>query len=156
MMNNDDFSRNSGPMQQGRKPYPQKYQDNRYSPSTNYNYGYGHNTGYNGQQHPRRRADRFKRESLNYNDRLSRQNDMIIRLLKEIRDRLPPPPVPPSYDNETDAAASQNGAVEMETVEKAEAGELREMPQEAAAAPDPSFAEPEAEQPQEEKGVQPE
>jgi hypothetical protein len=72
---------------------PQKYPEKmpNYSPSTSYNYG--HHGGYGGmQQHPRRRADRFKRESLNLNDKVVKQNDLIIRLLKEIRDRLPLPP----------------------------------------------------------------
>jgi len=43
------------------------------------------------QQNPRRRTDRFKRESINLNDKVVKQNDIIIRLLKDIRDRLPPP-----------------------------------------------------------------
>ena len=76
---------------------PQKYPEKmpNYSPSTSYNYG--HHGGYSGmQQHPRRRADRFKRESLNLNDKVVRQNDVIIRLLKEIRDRLPPAAIAPA------------------------------------------------------------
>jgi hypothetical protein len=80
---------NMGNRMMGQPKYPEKMPN--YSPSTSYNYG--HQGGYNGmQQHPRRRADRFKRESINQSDRLVKQNDLIIRLLKEIRDRLPPPP----------------------------------------------------------------
>jgi hypothetical protein len=80
---------NTGNRNMGQPKYPEKMPN--YSPSTSYNYG--HQGGYNGsmQQHPRRRADRFKRESINQSDRLVKQNDLIIRLLKEIRDRLPPP-----------------------------------------------------------------
>jgi hypothetical protein len=89
-MMNEDFNR-APQAPQGRKPFA----PNRYSNSGGYNYGYNNQNqnqgGYNGQQHPRRRTDRFKRESLNVNDKISHQNDIIIRLLKEIRDRLPPP-----------------------------------------------------------------
>jgi hypothetical protein len=73
--------------------YPEKYPEKNpnYSPSISYNYS--PQSGYNGnsQMHPRRRNDRFRRESLNSNERLIRQNDIMIRLLKEIRDRLPEP-----------------------------------------------------------------
>jgi hypothetical protein len=89
-MMNDDFNR-APQAPQNRKPYV----PNRYGNSGGYNYGYNSQNqgGYNnGQQHPRRRTDRFKRESINMNDKITRQNDIIIRLLKEIRDRLPPPP----------------------------------------------------------------
>jgi hypothetical protein len=85
-----------------------------YSPSTSYNYspGSGNYQSSRDQQHPRRRTDRFKRETLNSNDRLTKQNDIIIRLLKEIRDRLPPRegeiPSQPGADAERD---DQNGAV---------------------------------------------
>lgn len=92
-MNNDDLQPpmgNTGNRNFGPPKYPEKMPN--YSPSTSYNYG--HQGSYNGgmQQHPRRRADRFKRESINLNDKVVKQNDIIIRLLKEIRDRLPPPP----------------------------------------------------------------
>ena len=91
-MNNEDQqpdSGNTGNRNFGPPKYPEKMPI--YSPSTSYNYG--HHGGYNGmQQHPRRRADRFKRETINQSDKLVKQNDLIIRLLKEIRDRLPPPP----------------------------------------------------------------
>ena len=85
-----------------------QYSDNKkgnYSPSTSFNYphaqhgpaaGHGSQSGnHNGNEqghHPRRRTDRFRRETFNIQDRVSKQNDIIIRLLKEIRDRLPPPP----------------------------------------------------------------
>jgi hypothetical protein len=110
MMNSDETPRGM-PYQQGRKPIPSKYQDNRYSPSSNYNYN--SNNSFPSSQHPRRRFDRFKRDptgNSNNNDRLMRQNDLIIRLLKEIRDRLPPPAVSASYNGGGDAeAARQNG-----------------------------------------------
>jgi hypothetical protein len=96
-MNNEDSqdqgtgnTGNTGNRNFGPPKYPEKMPN--YSPSTAFNYGH-HGGGYsNMQQHPRRRADRFKRESLNLNDKVVKQNDMIIRLLKEIRDRLPLPP----------------------------------------------------------------
>jgi hypothetical protein len=74
------------------KPIRQGYENNgNYSPGSN-NYGSsGQSSFHAGNQHPRRRNDRFKRESLNNSDRLLKQNDTIIQLLKEIRDRLPPP-----------------------------------------------------------------
>jgi hypothetical protein len=95
-MNNEDSqdqgtgnTGNTGNRNFGPSKYPEKMPN--YSPSTAFNYGH-HGGGYsNMQQHPRRRADRFKRESLNLNDKVVKQNDMIIRLLKDIRDRLPPP-----------------------------------------------------------------
>jgi hypothetical protein len=91
-MNNEDMQPgigNTGNRNFGPPKYPEKMPN--YSPSTSYNYG--HHGGYNAmQQHPRRRADRFKRETINQSDKLVKQNDLIIRLLKEIRDRLPPPP----------------------------------------------------------------
>lgn len=69
-----------------------------YSPSSNYNFGYGNNPQYNGMQQSShhhhnnnsRKRSGFKGNS-NRDDRLIKQNDTIIRLLKEIRDRLPPP-----------------------------------------------------------------
>ncbi len=99
-MNGDEMSR--GMNQQNRKPSLPKHS---YSPSSNYGYNYsngynsGNNSGYNGQQqNQRRRPDhRFKSGSnghhTNYSERLVKQNDIIINLLKEIRDRLPAPPV---------------------------------------------------------------
>jgi hypothetical protein len=100
------------PYQQTRKPYPSKYQDNRYtSPSANYNYNSGN--GYSGQQqHPRRRVDRFKRETINYSERIMHQNDLIIKLLKEIRDRLPAPAVSAPVDTGDADQRRQNGRIE--------------------------------------------
>jgi len=123
MMNNDDVPR-SIPYQQVRKP---SQPSTRSSPSPSYNYNYNANSGYSSQQHMRRKIDRFKRDTGNGNgngngnERLMRQNDLIIRLLKEIRDRLPPPPVSAqsvsvsSGDAET---ARQNG--QAEDMERAE------------------------------------
>ena len=82
-----------------------RYQENRYSPSQNYNsQGQGNYNSYNSQnrnfashQDPRRggvrveRVDRFRRDPVNYSEKITKQNDLIIRLLKEIRDRLPAP-----------------------------------------------------------------
>ena len=98
-MNSDESSRNMH-YSPNRKPIPQKV----YSPSTNYNYNgnqsqHGNHGGHGnpnyGNQHPRRKPNQFKRDGHGFNDRLFKQNDMIIRLLKEIRDRLPEPPVAP-------------------------------------------------------------
>jgi hypothetical protein len=92
MMTNDDVPRGMS-YPQGRKPVPP---NSRYSPSPSYNYNYNTNSSFpSQQQHLRRKMDRFKRDggNGNGNERLMRQNDLIIRLLKEIRDRLPPPPV---------------------------------------------------------------
>ena len=105
-MMNDDYNR-APQVPQGRKPFT----PNRYGNSSGYNYGYNSQNqgGYNnGQQHPRRRSDRFKRESLNVNDKISRQNDIIIRLLKEIRDRLPPPPAVTTESVEPPPPQEQN------------------------------------------------
>jgi hypothetical protein len=93
-MNNDDSQRmnmqNPGMRQPMAGKYPSKSPN--YSPSTSFNYS--PQSGYNGggQMHPRRRVDHFRRETVNTSDRTIKQNDMIIRLLKEIRDRLPEPP----------------------------------------------------------------
>jgi hypothetical protein len=77
-----------------RKPMAGKYPSKspNYSPSASFNYS--PQSGYNGnaQMHPRRRVDRFRRETPNTSERTVKQNDLIIRLLKEIRDRLPEPP----------------------------------------------------------------
>lgn len=102
-MNNDDFNR-APQIQQSRKPFS----PNRYGNSGGgFNSSYNQNNSFGGQQHPRRRTDRFKRESLNTNDKISRQNDIIIRLLKEIRDRLPPPPPAPVAETEVTTAPEQ-------------------------------------------------
>ncbi len=109
-MNSDELSRGMT-NHYTRKPMPSKYNDNKnhnsYGPGQNYNYGNqsyngnshyngggnSYNNNHNGQQNQRRRPDRFKRDNYSHNDRLIKQNDIIIRLLKEIRDRLPAPAV---------------------------------------------------------------
>ncbi len=103
-MINDDSSRNMH-YPPARKPIPPKSQV--YSPSTSYNYngtqtahGNHGNPNYGSQQHLRRKPNQFKRDNHGATDRLAKQNDIIIRLLKEIRDRLPPPPVVAGENNE--------------------------------------------------------
>ena len=116
-MNTDDSQRGNtagpGNRNMGLPKYPEKM-DN-YSPSTAFNYSPG--TGFTGgQQHPRHRNDRFKRESPSMTDRIVKQNDIIIRLLKEIRDRLPGPvyqeqkPAAPAENAVPVADASESGA----------------------------------------------
>jgi hypothetical protein len=120
MMNNDDVPRNM-PFQLGRKPLQP---NTRSSPSPSYNYNYNTNSGYSSQQHMRRKIDRFKRDTGNGtgngNERLMRQNDLIIRLLKEIRDRLPPPPVsaPVSVSSGDAETEHQNGQAETADTER--------------------------------------
>lgn len=75
-----------------------------YSPSSSFNFNYGNSSQYNGnhqssqQHHPRKRPG-FKGNS-NRDDRLIKQNDTIIRLLKEIRDRLPVPEKEENLDDD--------------------------------------------------------
>ncbi|MBN1131358.1 MAG: hypothetical protein JXA71_20395 [Chitinispirillaceae bacterium] len=131
MMNNDDFNR-APQMQQGRKPFT----PNRYGNSGggyNYNNYSNQNSGFSGPQHPRRRADRFKRESLNVNDKIARQNDVIIKLLKEIRDRLPPPP---PVSNETNDTAQKEQGDQIERIDVLEDQMAQQQdPAETAAEP---------------------
>jgi hypothetical protein len=119
-MNNDDLQPgfgNTGNRQMGPSKYPEKMPN--YSPSTTFNYG--QQGGYNGmQQHPRRRADRFKRESINLNDKVVKQNDLIIRLLKEIRDRLPPP----VYQEHPGVQAADNASGVQNTAQDAPVSEI--------------------------------
>ncbi|MBD3419972.1 MAG: hypothetical protein GF398_07645 [Chitinivibrionales bacterium] len=72
-----------------------------YSPSANYNYGHsrGHQQNHNHQnrsnskqQQPRKQQDRFKRDILNVVERMTKQNNVMIKLLKEINERLGGPP----------------------------------------------------------------
>ena len=115
-MNSDESSRGMY-NQPNRKPTQSK--NHMYSPSSNYNYGNSNyngnsNSGYNGQhQHPRRRTDRYKRESLNYTERIVKQNDAIIRILKEIRDRLPAPEGAEHRHEYDDQAAVRNSLAEV-------------------------------------------
>jgi hypothetical protein len=97
MMNGDEPQRgNSGGI--GNRGNPQqRFSDNRgnYSPSASYNFNTRNAGGsYNSpQQNMRKRVNKFQqRPNPNSSDRIAKQNDIIIRLLKEIRDRLPPPP----------------------------------------------------------------
>src|SRR5690554_6357707 len=55
---------------------------------------YGNYNGYPSQHNfgqQRRRPDRFKQSGNNVNEKLIKQNELIIKLLREIRDRLPEP-----------------------------------------------------------------
>jgi hypothetical protein len=114
---------NLGNRKMGQPKYPEKMPN--YSPSTAFNYSPA--TGFNGgQQHPRRRNDRFKRESLNLNDKIVKQNDIMIRLLKEIRDRLPPPPV--SDQKPAESAAAEIPEVD-DTGETDDAADKGEQPE---------------------------
>ncbi|MBN1307624.1 MAG: hypothetical protein JXA18_06895 [Chitinispirillaceae bacterium] len=106
-MNNDESSRNMH-YSSSRKPIPPK--NHVYSPSTNYNYngnqsqhgnhGNFGNQNFNNQHPQRRKSNQFKRDGHGLNERLAKQNDVIIRLLKEIRDRLPAPAVVPVESTE--------------------------------------------------------
>ncbi len=139
-MNNEDVPRGT-PYQQGRRPYPSKYQDNRYGSNENryntgdnrygsnpnYNaYGYNKNTnpGFSTGQYQHKKIDRFRRDPVNYTEKLVRQNDLIIRLLKEIRDRLPAPATIPGAEPE--AAILNN---------RFEEADQAELPQEEAPSP---------------------
>lgn len=133
LMNSDELSRGTN-NHYTRKPMPSKYNDkshNSYGPGQNYSYGnqsYNGNSHYNGgnsynngnsfnnhnnQQNQRRRTDRFKRDNYNNNDRLIKQNDIIIRLLKEIRDRLPAPEIiEPEYFEEEQENQNQDQSID--------------------------------------------
>lgn len=103
--------------------YPEK--NGNYSPSARYFYGGasqppqhqhqggGGGGGGGGNQHHRREHRRDGHGGGGGGggggqwDRLAKQNDVIIRLLKEIRDRLPPPPVRAVTDEERQQAQTQ-------------------------------------------------
>jgi hypothetical protein len=134
MMNSDEVPRGQQiPYQQMRKPYQSKYQDNRYNSSPSMSYNYNSGNGYAGQQHPRRRTDRFKRETINYSERIMKQNDLIIRLLKEIRDRLPAPAVPTSYDTADVDGARQNTVPAAQQAEEVKADQQEQIAASAGA-----------------------
>jgi hypothetical protein len=119
MMNNEDAPRGT-PYQQGRRPYPSKFQDNRYGATENrYGQGenrYASNTGHTGAygynktgghqfgagQYQQKKIDRFHRDPVNYSEKL-------VNLLKEIRDRLPAPPASAVAETES---TNQNIRVE--------------------------------------------
>lgn len=119
----EDYSRNqsTGNNYSGRKPSVHKYGDNKgrnYSPSASYNYQNTQGRGQGYQQHPRRRIDRFKRENMNFSDKLVKQNDIIIRLLKEIRDSLAGTPQPATKIEGSDMVEQKNTSVSVETTEE--------------------------------------
>jgi hypothetical protein len=110
-MNTDDGLRMNMQNHGMRKPMALKYPEksNNYSPSTSYNYspqsGYNSN---NQQMYRRRPQPGYRRDVSNPVERIVRQNDIIIRLLKEIRDRLPEPEIKPQSDEMDQAAANHN------------------------------------------------
>ena len=131
-MNTDDGQRMNMQNHGMRKPMAQKYPEKNpnYSPSTSYNYS--PQTGYNGnsQMFQRRRPgqqgqDRFRSNpSSNSNERVLRQNDIIIRLLKEIRDRLPMP----GSGATSEAEAVVDASVETSAAAEGWDGEDQEQP----------------------------
>lgn len=121
-MNGDDMQRGGGSPSGNRMGMMHKYGDNKgpnYSPSASYNYNNRNSGGYQQQQQVRRRNDRYRRNVYNFNDKIVKQNDLIIRLLKEIRDRLPEPQVIHEKATETDAdyfnGAADNGEKEQKS-----------------------------------------
>jgi hypothetical protein len=87
-MNNDD-SRGNQSSYQHRKPSasPSPHR-NSYSPNSVYYGNSGHSNNNNNQQQKKKHHPGPNKGNMN-NDRLIKQNDTIIKLLKEIRDRLP-------------------------------------------------------------------
>ena len=124
-MNSDESPRNMQ-YSSNRKPLPPKNQV--YSPSSNYNYGnqsqHGSNHGSHanqggyGSQQRRKPPMPFKRDHVpggGASDKLAKQNDIIIRLLKEIRDRLPPPPVSAITAETSETDVPDEAGLEQET-----------------------------------------
>ena len=128
MMNNEESPRNP-PFQQGRRPpaagrnYESRENrgfsnENRYGQNSGSGYNKGYNSGYSnnsgsfgaGQRPHHNKVDRFKRDPVNYSEKLTRQNDLIIKLLKEIRDRLPAPAYTPSPEPELEAAVNHDNS----------------------------------------------
>lgn len=100
--NSRDHKQHFNPLRRGMAKKLVAEKKGNYSPSASYNYSPGNS--FSGQQHSssgphhhiQRRNDNFKRDrdgGGHQSDRLAKQNDTIIRLLKEIRDRLPAPVV---------------------------------------------------------------
>jgi len=115
MMNDDSQANILGNRKTSHSNYPEKQVN--YSPSVSYKYSQ-QGSGYNGASSPgRRRPDQFKRESPIPFDKLTKQNDIIIRLLKDIRDRLPPPE---SGDANLGETVNETIAVEDETQQNTE------------------------------------
>ena len=153
-------NQNAGSNYSGRKPSVHKYGDNKgknYSPSASYNYqnsqGRGQGQGY--QQHPRRRIDRYKRENMNFSDKLVKQNDIIIRLLKDIRDSLAgtiPTPVEAPEVNEQEKTSIPVEASKEEPAEIPVSTEDEKKPEPETTdpeVPEDKEAQPEASEPEE-------
>lgn len=140
-MNSDEASRGMHYSANRKSNVPKNH---NYSPSANYNYngnqsahgshgnhsgGHGShgnhgNSGYGNQpQHQRRKSSHFKRDGHNVNDRLVKQNDIIIRILKEIRDRLPPPPAEEKENPKEENEQSELMAAGETSAENADARE---------------------------------
>lgn len=86
-----------------RRPSPHK---NSYSPNSVY---YGNSAHNNQQQQQQKKKHHSVHNKGNMsNDRLIKQNDAIIKLLKEIRDRLPAPAGTPVSDNGEDYIQRNN------------------------------------------------
>lgn len=116
-MNSDDSSRGNSSYS-NRKPNTSKYDKNHvYSPSTNYNYNttqpnHGNQSFGNQPQGQRRKPVPFKRDSGgNSTDKLVKQNDIIIRLLKEIKERLPLPAKTDASFSSSDETKSTGASV---------------------------------------------
>ncbi|KMQ50713.1 hypothetical protein CHISP_2396 [Chitinispirillum alkaliphilum] len=117
-MFNDEHQRGTG-NSVNRKRNSGRYNEKGNSFNSSYSYGNNYNS-FNGQQQqnfaqPRRRSDRHKNGG-NSNDKLVKQNDLIIKLLREIRDRLPP------LENQDDATseAESTQQAQSETEEQQE------------------------------------
>ncbi len=118
-MNNDDSRGNQN--YQHRKPSSHK---NSYSPNSVY---YGNSNHNQQQQQKKKHFGGGHNKGSNNNDRIMKQNDTIIRLLKEIRDRLPAPAGAVGNDNDFDQRSNpqsekrlesrDNDAVEMDNDE---------------------------------------
>lgn len=92
---NNNREQNSTKNFTGRRHLVNKFNENkgsRYSPSASYNYNNNNNGQSRSQSpnapHQKRRIERYKRDSGNSNEKIIKQNDIIIRLLKEIRDKI--------------------------------------------------------------------
>ncbi|MBN1601505.1 MAG: hypothetical protein JW915_07850 [Chitinispirillaceae bacterium] len=95
-MNFDDSRGNQN--YQHRRPSPHK---NSYSPNSVYYGNSAHNNQQQQQQQKKKHHSVHNKGNMS-NDRLTKQNDTIIKLLKEIRDRLPAPAGTPVSDNGED------------------------------------------------------
>jgi len=145
-MNGDEQPRGSH-FSSNRKPGPPKAHG--YSPSSNYNYnstqsqsqhgnhmshGNHGNSTFNSASKPHHRkpggggssgGGTFKRDNYGSSDKIIKQNDLIIKLLKEIRDRLPAPSEMTSVVDDADVSD------EVEEVQGESAYSQDEMPDDA-------------------------